>query len=110
MTSYRTDAAGRTVPARRAPRFTGPRQPSTIPELRHFAASLSWQRQRTGLTQEQVADAVSAAPSQVSMWERGKSIPDLHHALRLARFYGTSIEDMCTTIPPDEWDGWHEKR
>jgi putative transcriptional regulator len=59
-------------------------------------------RRRLGLTLKQVAPRVGVSIGTVSQMELGDHCPSIHTALRLARFYGMTVEDLFGHLVPDE--------
>lgn len=54
-------------------------------------------RKRNGLTIYEVADKVGKVASSVSLWEKGKALPDVNTLLKLCKIYGLeSIEELLT--------------
>jgi putative transcriptional regulator len=51
-------------------------------------------RERVGLTQAGLADAVGVTRKTINTVERGHFVPSTVLALRLARAFGTSVEDL----------------
>ena len=51
-------------------------------------------REKKGLTQRALADSVLVSFQAISAWERGLSIPDLENAIRIAEFFGVSIDAL----------------
>lgn len=51
-------------------------------------------RKANGFSQEDVGDAVRVTRSAVSLWEKGRSVPDDHHLERLAHLFGTTITHL----------------
>lgn len=51
-------------------------------------------RERKGLTQRALADNVLVSFQAISAWERGLSIPDLENAIRIADYFGVSIDAL----------------
>ena len=49
-------------------------------------------RTKAGVTQEQVAKALSISNKTVSKWENGTSSPDLSMVVALARYYDVSTD------------------
>jgi transcriptional regulator with XRE-family HTH domain len=47
------------------------------------------------LSQEMVARAVGVSQNLISLWARGKSVPDLYEAAALARLFGTSVDYLA---------------
>ncbi len=51
-------------------------------------------RSRAGLTQEQLADAVSVSRQTIISIEKGKYAPSIVLALRLAKYFKVSVETI----------------
>ena len=52
------------------------------------------ERAKKRISQEVLADAVSATRQSIHLIENGKTEPKLSLALRIARFFGVKIEDI----------------
>lgn len=57
-----------------------------------FGARLQAARERAGLTQRVVADALSVTTQAISLWERDKNSPEAFRIMALARLYKVSLE------------------
>lgn len=55
------------------------------------------ERAKKRISQEELADAVSATRQSIHLIENGKTEPKLSLALRIARFFGVKIEDIFET-------------
>ena len=51
-------------------------------------------RENKGLTQRALADSVLVSFQAISAWERGLSIPDLENAVRIADYFGVSVDAL----------------
>lgn len=51
-------------------------------------------RRSAGLSQQQLADKLGVSRQTINMIENGRSQPSLKHAMRLARIFGTSVEQL----------------
>lgn len=60
----------------------------------NFAQSLTALRAERGLTQGEVAAALSVSDKTVSKWENGASAPDLDMLVTLADFYGVTTDTL----------------
>jgi transcriptional regulator with XRE-family HTH domain len=47
------------------------------------------------LSQDRVARAVGVSQNQISLWVRGKSVPDLYEAAALARLFGKTVDYLA---------------
>lgn len=54
------------------------------------------QRQRTGLSQEKVAELVGVSRQAVTKWESGQSAPSTENLLKLAEIFGTGADLLLT--------------
>ena len=59
-----------------------------------IANSVKEQRKVAGLTQEELADAMDVSRQTIISIERGKYIPSLPLALKLARFFKCPTDDI----------------
>ena len=59
-----------------------------------FAHRLKELRKEKNMTQQQLSNALLVSYQAVSAWERGQSYPDLPNAVRLARFFGISLDRL----------------
>ena len=51
-------------------------------------------REQTGLTQEQVAEAVLVSRQTISNWENAKSLPDIISIIKLSELYNISVDEL----------------
>ena len=63
--------------------------------LKKLPNNLILMRRKTGKTQREVAQAIEITPAALSAYEKGIKTPSLEYALRLAKYYGVSVEVMC---------------
>ena len=47
-----------------------------------------------GLSQSELADRLGVSPQAVSKWERALCCPDISHLPRIAKEFGTSIDEL----------------
>jgi len=62
-------------------------------------------REKRGLTQRALADNVLVSFQAISAWERGLSIPDLENAVRLADYFGVSVDSLLTPVEQELFVG-----
>ena len=55
-------------------------------------------RKAKGLTQVGFANALHVTQSAVSHWESGRSIPDAPQMVRIAEFFGVTVDDLMLDI------------
>lgn len=63
-------------------------------DISQIGANIRAFRERMGLTQRALADSVLVSFQAISAWERGLSIPDLENAVRIADYFGVSIDAL----------------
>lgn len=51
-------------------------------------------REKMGITQRMLSDSIMVSFQAISAWERGMSVPDLENAVRLAEFFGISVDAL----------------
>jgi transcriptional regulator with XRE-family HTH domain len=66
-----------------------------------FGTRLRSLRERAGLTQTELAEAVGVGQGNVATWERNAAVPDVAMVERLAVFLGVSVVEMLTGQPPN---------
>jgi transcriptional regulator with XRE-family HTH domain len=62
--------------------------------LKHLASTIRARRERRGLKQQDIANALNISPQAVSKWERGENAPDIAVLAPLARLLDVTIEEM----------------
>ena len=63
-------------------------------EKKEFPEILAGMRSERGMTQEEVAAALSVSNKTVSKWERGDSSPDLASLVRLAELFEVTTDTL----------------
>ena len=72
----------------------------------HFGNRLRALRKKSGLTQEQLAEAVGVNPITISWWENDKFLPKTQSIKALAKALGVSEADLLNDSPPDNSGRW----
>ena len=65
-------------------------------DINQIGANIRMFREQKGLTQRALAENVLVSFQAISAWERGLSIPDLENAVRLADYFGVSVDALLT--------------
>lgn len=60
----------------------------------HVADQIRFYRRQEGLTQEQLAEAMSVSVAAVSKWEQGQSLPEIPMLMELADFFDLSVDAL----------------
>lgn len=69
-----------------------------MPELVLFAQRMKEAREKRGLKQKELADAVGVSPQTISAYEKTGKIPTLDNAASIAQVLGVSLDWLCGTI------------
>lgn len=59
-------------------------------------------RRQKGLSQIELAEAMSVSRQAVSMWESGATIPSIDNLILLSRLYGVSVDEILGAVPPEK--------
>ena len=65
-------------------------------DISQIGTNIRMLREQKGLTQRALADNVLVSFQAISAWERGLSVPDLENAVRLAEYFGVSVDALLT--------------
>ena len=66
-----------------------------------FAEKIKSLRQNKGLTQSQLAKELNISSGAIAMWETDKRIPDAHMLVKIADYFGVSVDCLIRdTIDP----------
>lgn len=56
--------------------------------------ALKYQREINGYSQSDLAKATGISQPMISIWEAGKSLPNIEFCVKLADFYGISLDEL----------------
>lgn len=65
-------------------------------DISQIGSNIRALREKKGLTQRALADNVLVSFQAISAWERGLSVPDLENAVRLAQYFGVSVDTLLS--------------
>jgi transcriptional regulator with XRE-family HTH domain len=68
--------------------------PSASPLSPRFAARVYRHRRALGLSVDELADRTGVTHTTIRKWERGRALPRIDHADRLAEVLGISLEAL----------------
>ena len=60
----------------------------------NYGEALKYQREITGLSQSELAKATGLKQQMISWWEAGKGLPNIDFCVKLADFYGISLDEL----------------
>ena len=63
-------------------------------DITQIGKNIRLYREKLGITQRQLSDRIMVSFQAISAWERGMSVPDLENAVRLADFFGISVDAL----------------
>lgn len=66
-------------------------QPPTLKDL----------RKRLGKSQSELADILGVKQQAVSLWESGQRMPSLDNAVKLAKAFGVTLNELCLSMGID---------
>ena len=59
-----------------------------------YGEALKYQREQHGYTQHALAKATGLNQQMISWWEAGKGLPNIDFCVRLAEFYGITVDEL----------------
>ena len=62
--------------------------------MSHISESLTELRLNKGLSQLQLAKSAGLKQQSISRWEKGDNLPNILDCIRLADFYGISLDEL----------------
>ena len=65
-------------------------------DIGQIGANIKLYRERKGITQRVLAEQIMVSFQAISAWERGMSVPDLENVVRIADFFGISVDALLT--------------
>ena len=66
-------------------------------KLRELRAGIRRPRGAYGLTQQELSDRVGLKQSTYAMYESGKRLPSDENKIKLAKFYGMTVQELFYT-------------
>ena len=76
-------------------------------DIQQIGTNIRFYREKMGLTQRALADSVLVSFQAISAWERGLSIPDLENVVRLAHYFGVTVDALLTGSAQELFVGIH---
>ncbi len=62
--------------------------------MKKISEALKYQREINGYSQSQVARETGISQQNISYWENGKKEPSITFCIKLANFYGVSLDEL----------------
>lgn len=60
----------------------------------NYGEALKYHREVNGLTQSELAKSTGISQENISRWESNKVIPNIDFCVRLADFYGITVDEL----------------
>lgn len=60
----------------------------------NYGDALKYQRETAGLSQLELANRTGISHQNINRWEKGEVIPNVDFCVRLADFYGISLDEL----------------
>lgn len=60
----------------------------------NYGEALRYQREAAKLTQRQLAKETGINQANISRWENGEVLPNIEVCVKLAEFYGISVDEL----------------
>ncbi len=60
----------------------------------NYGENLKYQREKKGLSVTELAKALNTSHQNISRWESGAVIPSIDFCVKLADFYGISLDEL----------------
>lgn len=74
-------------------------------DIRQIGRNIKAYREKLGITQRTLAEKLVVSFQAISAWERGTSIPDLENVVRIADFFGVSVDALLTQTEAELYVG-----
>ena len=62
--------------------------------MQNYGEFFKYQREAAGLNQPELAKKIGTSQTNVSRWERGIVLPSIDFCVKLANFYGISLDEL----------------
>lgn len=62
--------------------------------MENYGESLKYQREAAGISQLELSKKIGTSHQNINRWERGEVLPNIDFCVKLADFYGISIDEL----------------
>lgn len=66
-----------------------------------IGTGIRMQRERLGMSQQDLAQACMVSRQTISNWETGKTLPDIQSMAYLAEVFGVTVDDLVNQVAPE---------
>lgn len=60
----------------------------------NYGENLRYQREEKGISQRELAFKIGTSSQNISRWERGEVLPSIDFCVKLADFYGITVDEL----------------
>lgn len=60
----------------------------------NYGEALKFQRESYGISMAELAKKIGTSHQNISRWEAGKVLPNIDFCVKLAKFYGITIDEL----------------
>lgn len=64
-----------------------------------YGEALKYQRETAGLSQLELANKTGISHQNINRWEKGEVLPNIDFCVKLADFYGISLDELVNRKP-----------
>lgn len=65
-----------------------------VNEMKNYGAEIRSHRENLGISQLELSKRIGTSHQNVNRWENGKALPNIDFCVRLADFFGISLDDL----------------
>ena len=62
--------------------------------MNNYGENLRYQREEKGISQRELAFKIGTSSQNISRWERGEVLPSIDFCVKLADFYGITVDEL----------------
>lgn len=66
--------------------------------MNNYGESLKYHRERLGMSQNELAQKIGTSHQNINRWERGEVLPNIDFCVKLAEFYGITVDELINKI------------
>ena len=63
-------------------------------DMTDYGEALRYQRDMAGLSQRELSVKINISQQNISRWERGEVLPSIEMCIKLADFYGITLDEL----------------
>ena len=67
--------------------------------MKNYGTEIKNHRETLGISQLELAKKTGISHQNISRWESGKALPNIDFCVKLADFFGVSLDDLVGRVP-----------